>query len=118
MSHVSTPDFTKLLTDFLSEQEAVGPAAGGSGHLSDISVEITEIHIRENDSGPYQYQVEVEYVKSILTEFTYYPDNPPQEYHYHQTFYFDETPAIIGFSKKVLRYCNYDLDLLSEDEDS
>lgn len=68
-----------IIDSHIGGRERLGDQAGGSGHLGHVSYVLGEIGDPVRGEGgvweiPYSYTVFVE------TEFTYYPDNPPQEY--------------------------------------
>jgi len=62
----------------INEDEHPGEAVGGSGHLGYKSVDLKAIETKVTDDDT--IEVTYEYIITVETEFTFYPDNPPMEY--------------------------------------
>ena len=116
MDQAKKEKISENLLRHIEAEENIGHHGGGSGHLSHISVQIDLIEILEVSSNNYSHKAIVNYVKIIESEFTFYPDNPPHEYNYTQTFYLDSDLTITGFSKKELISSNMDIDLILDDD--
>ena len=71
----------------IEADEGLGTHTGGSGHLGHIDAQIEEIGspVETARDGRKAWKVTYVYVKSITTEFTIYPDNPPMEFVNRQT---------------------------------
>lgn len=67
-----------IITNKIILDEKPGNQTGGSGHLGYVSFYINHIGpIKKANLG---WELEYSYTKVVETEFTIYPDNPPQEY--------------------------------------
>ena len=75
---LSKEKIAEIIHQKITRDERPGEQVGGSGHLGYKSFELKSIETTElaNDS----IQVVYDYLVTIETEFTYYPDNPPTEY--------------------------------------
>ena len=67
-----------LIIQKIRKDEDLGEKSGGSGHLSHTDYKIRFIDKAEKSTNG--WKLTYSYLLSISTEFTYYPDNPPQEY--------------------------------------
>ncbi len=62
----------------IEKEEKIGYNSGGSGHSAYKSFKINSIRIYSFPHGV--LKVRYSYTLYVETEFTYYPDNPPEEY--------------------------------------
>lgn len=109
----------KRILSFVEEQEQIGDQSSGSGHMAFISVEIDDnFVIKPRENSEFAYAIDFTYTKTIDTEFTYYPDNPPQIYVYSQRCYCDNKYQITGFEKPKLISSNFDLSLFGTNEEN
>ncbi len=76
----------------IEKDERLGDQVGGSGHSSFVSYTIKDYETKplENNALKIKYSYEV----TVETEFTYYPDNPPQVYKHEKTIVVDRTGLI------------------------
>jgi hypothetical protein len=99
---LSKTDLEKIVSKVIENQEKLGEAAGGSGHLSSTSYKIQNIETPikcEFKSQP-AWEINFAYDVFVETEFTYYPDNPPYEYHYVNKVVVNEAGDILEESQK------------------
>jgi hypothetical protein len=77
--------------------EGLGEHVGGSGHLGSVDAYIDKIENPEEmvHEGRKAWKVTYVYVKTITTEFTIYPDNPPIEYVNKQSVLISEEGELI-----------------------
>jgi len=100
--NLSNEKINQIITKYLEVSENVGEHAGGSGHLSDKSVKITKI-FEAFLNAPNTWEISFQYVVFVITEFTYYPDNPPHETHYKSSIIIDDLGQIIyTFPKEMI----------------
>lgn len=83
---------------YLEKVEKIGQNGAGSGHLAFKFLEIDSLShpvsfSRDNIMG---FRIEVHYRILIETEFTFYPDNPPQEYRYSKALFCDKNGKVLG----------------------
>ena len=81
----------------ICQDEDLGDQVGGSGHLGHVSYEIDSISKPERvqtDTGG-GWKISYAYSLIVVTEFTYYPDNPPREYSYRKSVIIDDIGKII-----------------------
>jgi hypothetical protein len=115
MTHpFSCERFCEIIKIQIARDETLGSQRGGSGHLGYVEYSINSVtnpvKTDENWKITYQYKV------TVTTEFTIYPDNPPQEYVYEKTIAVDEKGTIISDEKKKLLSSNWALsELTSKD---
>ena len=78
MKQFSKAEIEKIVRNKIESDEKLGDHAGGSGHMAHVSYELVQISdpIKINEG----YKIDYEYKIEITTEFTYWPDNPPQTY--------------------------------------
>ena len=87
-------EITKIITDKIKEDENIGHSSGGSGHLGFTSFEIKDYST--NIISANSIKIKYTYTIFIETEFTYYPDNPPQEYDKTKEIVLDSNKKIIA----------------------
>ncbi|MHA2497892.1 MAG: hypothetical protein ACXAEI_20670 [Candidatus Hodarchaeales archaeon] len=86
----------------IAQDEELGDQVGGSGHLGNVSYELTEINIPkkvQTDRGT-GWEITYSYTIIVVTEFTIYPDNPPHEQKYRKTIVIDDKGRILRESPK------------------
>ena len=81
----------------IEADEWLGTHTGGSGHLGHIDAHIEEIGspVETLHDGRKGWKVTYVYVKSITTEFTIYPENPPMEFVNRQTALISQEGEVI-----------------------
>ena len=99
------PEFKlrEIIEAKICKDEDLGDQVGGSGHLGHVSYEIDSISKPERVQTDTSVGWKVSYAYSlvVVTEFTYYPDNPPREYRYRKTVIIDDKGKVIReFSRK------------------
>ena len=96
---LSMDHIKEIIQNLIDNIENVGEHIGGSGHLGNISTKIIQISppiaIEEG-----KWQISYKYAVFLVTEFTYYPDNPPHESHYAQAIIVDNFGKIININPK------------------
>lgn len=94
-------EIRNVIEEYIRIEEKVGDQTGGSGHLSNKNIKLFQISepipITKNLKS-----ISFKYAVFILTEFTYYPDNPPYETHYAQTIIIDNSGKIIEINSKEM----------------
>lgn len=100
----SEQEIRNRVSAFIEAEENLGDQAGGSGHLSHVSYQIDTIdweldHDREDQKGQYA-RVQFVYTISVVTEFTYEPDNPPYTEQYKQCILLDRDYRLVSQEKK------------------
>jgi len=93
----------KIVTRVITRDEKLGRNTGGSGHSSYSSFVINTLgkpkKIRYH--GQDVWKISYKYTIIIETEFTNYPDNPPQEYKYQKSILINYDGRLIkNFPKK------------------
>ena len=89
----SEQEIKKIISEKIKKDENIGHSSGGSGHLGFTSFELKDYSTDLISAN--SIKIKYTYTICIETEFTYYPDNPPQEY--------DKTKEIvIDSSKKII----------------
>ena len=86
-----------IVMRWIEVDEGLGTHTGGSGHMGHIGAHIEEMGnpVETTHDGRKAWKVTYVYVKSITTEFTIYPDNPPMEYVNRQTSLISEEGKVI-----------------------
>jgi hypothetical protein len=87
----------EIIKEKINQDEDLGDQVGGSGHLGNVSYEIDSISEPEEvktDTGD-GWKISYVYSLIVVTEFTYYPDNPPREFSYRKTVIIDDMGTII-----------------------
>jgi len=98
----SDEEIEKIVKTKIDQDETLGDQVGGSGHLGNVSLVINEIskpkEIKtEKLNG---WEITFKYTLTVVTEFTIYPDNPPDQSTYKKTIIIDKNGAITQESKK------------------
>lgn len=90
-------EILEIINQKIQADEKLGDQSGGSGHLSYRSYSIDDFTANEISSEllkiKYRYKIFIE------TEFTYYPDNPPQEYNYEKVITVNNKKEIVSENK-------------------
>lgn len=89
---------SKLAEYIIAKEEKSGTHPGGSGHLADVGVSAECIMQEEPDKDT--TKVTIIYKKTVVSEFTIYPDNPPYESLYRKTVTTDNRGNIISETEK------------------
>lgn len=97
---LSRKEVKTIIKSKIRTDENIGQLAGGSGHLSHTSFSITDFTVNSSSEG--STKVYYEYVFSVESEFTHYPDNPPREYQYSKFIVLDNNHKIVSESPKQL----------------
>ena len=71
-------EIAEIIKKKITEDEKPGEQTGGSGHLGYKSFEIKNIETKEIENN--KVKIIYDYIVTVETEFTYYPDNPPYQY--------------------------------------
>lgn len=89
----SSTEIEDIINAHIKAIEKTGDRGSSSGHLSSVSIILNKFSYRsiENESIKIQYS----YTKYIETEFTYYPDNPPHEYHISREMIIDKNKNVL-----------------------
>jgi len=66
-----------IIMRYIGSNHTLGDRAGGSGHMGHVSCTLDEFNFKELGDG--NTEVNFKYTLVTETEFTYYPDNPPQD---------------------------------------
>jgi hypothetical protein len=74
---ISKDKIENIVKQRIETDEKLGDQAGGSGHMGNVSYRIDNIDTREIEDG--KMEIAYKYTLITITEFTYYPDNPPYE---------------------------------------
>lgn len=93
MSHLSKDTIRNIVSNQIEKDESLGEGVGGSGHLGYVDFQIDSID--EPRKVPEGWEITYRYTISITTEFTIYPDNPPQETGYQKTILVDEKGEVV-----------------------
>ena len=76
---ISKEDAQEIVRKKIEKDEKIGCGGSKSGHKSNVSYQIDDIKMKSLKDNT--TQIHYSYTLYIETEFTYYPDNPPYEYH-------------------------------------
>lgn len=68
-----------IIEQYIQSNYIIGEQSGGSGHLASTDYHISGFRVQQIDG---LHEIMADFVISISTEFTYYPDNPPSETRY------------------------------------
>jgi hypothetical protein len=96
----------KIVTRVITRDEKLGSRAGGSGHSGYSSFVINTLGNPSKTpfKGRSAWEITYHYTLTIETEFTQYPDNPPQEYKYEKRIIIDQNGRLLReFPKKGIR---------------
>jgi len=74
---LSNIDIENIVKQNIETDESLGDQAGGSGHMGNVSYRIDDI--KTSKTRPGKLEISYKYTLITVTEFTYYPDNPPYE---------------------------------------
>lgn len=74
----SKEEIEKIVRKQIEADQKIGIQAGGSGHSAFVTYQINEIKSKPINKN--QLEIEYSYTLFVESEFTYYPDNLPQEY--------------------------------------
>ena len=95
---ISDKETIRIISSVIERDEKCGYTSGGTEHLSYISYNIEDFQTtmlpNQNLLLSYFYTI------SIEGEFTIYPHNPPQQYHYKKNITLDNNNEIIEESEK------------------
>jgi hypothetical protein len=83
----------EIIKEKIAADEKLGEQSGGSGHLGYVSYKIKDYKTKQVSSK--ELEIAYQYCVYVETEFTYYPDNPPLEYHL-------EKVIVVNRDKKIL----------------
>jgi hypothetical protein len=96
---LSKQHIDSIVRQIIETDENIGRSTGGSGHSSFISYSLDKLDIQNSDDT---IHIEFVYTMCVETEFTYYPDNPPQCYTYKKGIVITKKGEIISESKKKI----------------
>lgn len=108
----------EIVTHQIREEEELGESAGGSGHLGFSDFDLLKIARPVAFKGRQQglWKLNFEYRITIETEFTYEPDNPPDEYVYSKSITIDRDGVVVDQEPKQLIRTNREF-LMSDPDD-
>ncbi len=72
-------EILKIINKEIEADEKLGDQVGGSGHMGYVSCKLDDYKTKQISED--LLEITYRYTIFIETEFTYYPDNPPMEYH-------------------------------------
>ncbi|MHA1974008.1 MAG: hypothetical protein ACTSW1_13500 [Candidatus Hodarchaeales archaeon] len=86
-----------IVTRVITRDEKLGRKSGGSGHSSYVSFVLNTLGKPKKIQQHGQELLKISYTYTIIieTEFTHYPDNPPQEYKYQKSILIDYNGRLI-----------------------
>jgi len=87
-------EILKIIEQKISSDHKLGEQTGGSGHKGSVEYQINDFETVQ--ISPNQLEITYSYNISIVTEFTYYPDNPPMEFPYHKKIVVDRNKEIVS----------------------
>ncbi|HUY01354.1 MAG TPA: hypothetical protein VMV49_17465 [Candidatus Deferrimicrobium sp.] len=81
----------------IAQDEQLGQQVGGSGHLGFVSYEIKRISKpKKIKTDEFEgWEITYDYTTIVETEFTMYPDNPPDKYKYRKRIILNDNGIII-----------------------
>ena len=82
-----------IILRYIKSNHTLGDQSGGSGHMGHVSCTLDEFDFKELGDG--NIEVQFKYTLLTETEFTYYPDNPPQEDKYEKSLLLNRELQII-----------------------
>ena len=74
---LSENEIEDIVKQRIETEEKLGDQVGGSGHMGNVTYRLDNIDTREIENG--KLEIYYKYTLITVTEFTYYPDNPPYE---------------------------------------
>lgn len=102
----------QIIHDKIFNDVKPGDYTGSSGHTGNKEVEIIKVHPLITETG---WEVDYEYVVTIETEFTIYPDNPPNEERFRVKAIMDSLGKVLYEKKEWIKMSGgFDLDKWSE----
>ncbi len=84
----------EIIKQKITADEMPGEQAGGSGHLGFVNYRINHFNTRQ--ISPQQWEIAYSYTVYVESEFTYYPDNPPNEYTHEKKIIVNRDKEIVG----------------------
>ena len=84
---ISDEQIRKIILRQIDKDEKPGDRAGGSGHMANKSFRLDGFQVSEKDDN--HLEVIYRYTVFVETEFTYHPDNPPEEYRHEKRIVID-----------------------------
>ena len=93
MVHWHNDETKKIVWKQIEKDEKLGDQVGGSGHLGYVDCSIDNVN--EPKKVPEGWEITYQYMVSVTTEFTVYPDNPPQETLYEKIIIVNDNGKII-----------------------
>jgi hypothetical protein len=87
---------------YIEKEHSLGESTGGSGHLGYTSLRgltVKDVQQRVVD-GAVCWKIDYQYTLVTETEFTYYPDNPPQSSAYTKEIIVDAEGRIVEYPHK------------------
>lgn len=100
------------ISEKISVLEHIGEHAGGSGHTAYTHASIDKTEVLEKNEN--SKDILCEYTVFIETEFTYCPDNPPEETTYSIKFRLTENTIEVLEEKQIVS-SNFNWDIHDED---
>jgi hypothetical protein len=91
---VTKEEIAEIVKKKIADEEKPGELAGESGHLGYKSFELKNIDIIETDNT--KVEVIYDYIVTVETEFTYFPDNPPYQYSHRKLIIINSEGKIIS----------------------
>ena len=91
-------EIESIIKEYIEKTEKLGNQTGGSGHLGFSSYDLIEFGSQQ--LGKELLEIKFIYKIFVETEFTYYPDNPPQETEYEKEIIVNDKKEVV--SEKLL----------------
>lgn len=91
---INNDEIEVIVRQHIESIEKIGDHAGSSGHMGNISYKLNKFSFVEIKDGT--LKINYSYSTFVETEFTYYPDNPPYEYHYEKELTLDKDMIIVS----------------------
>lgn len=91
-------EILEIIKQKIEIDENLSQQSGGSGHLGFVSYKIMDYQKRLIQ--PDQLEISYHYCIVVETEFTYYPDNPPMEYHFKNVIMVNKDKEILSENKQ------------------
>ncbi len=110
---ITTEAVEAIIRKHITATEKLGHHGSTSGHMSHIGYSLDEFTFEETEENT--ISIKYSYTTVVETEFTYYPDNPPYEYHYKKEMIIDKEHNII--SDELLEYSdNFEIEMVAADD--
>ena len=91
---ITDSEILDIIKNKIELDENLGDQKGGSGHLGFVNYGVKDYS--HELINPSKIKIIYTYTIFVETEFTYYPDNPPQEYLKKKMIFIDNNKEIIS----------------------